>query len=370
MEFTCNQYDLSKALNIVSKAISNRTTLPLLKGILLETTSNRFLKLTASDMDMSIEKSIPVQIIKEGSTVVSAKLFSDIIKKLPNDEIKIKNEESVVTIKCLSSEFNIVGQEADDFPKIGEITRDNVIKLNKNIIGNMIRKTSFAASPEEAKGIIVGVLIEIMDGNLSMVALDGFRMAIARESISNRERVKLIIAARILNEINKIFAEEDDNEVEIILEDQKAVFILNDTYIVLRIMEGEFIKYNEILPKEHQTVLKINRSEIIDCLERASLLAREKRNNLIRLVISDENLTISSQSDEGQLREEMIVEKEGSDLEIGFNVKYLLEVFKATDDEQIIMEFNTNISPCIVKPLEGDEYEYLILPVRISASIF
>lgn len=367
MRFICKQQELSKALNIVSKAISNKTTIPILKGILLEADSSGLLKLSASDMDLSIEKEIQVDVAEEGSAVVSAKLFVDIIRKLPHADVEISYSNGQVKVKAQGSEFNIVGQNAEEYPKISKIEELKSIKLNKELLKDMIRKTSFAASIEESKGIIVGVLLEINEEKLSMVALDGFRMAVAREKVGKIDDLSIIIAAKILNEINKIFVEEEEGEeVTVILDEQKAVFILEETTIVSRIMEGDFIKYKDLLPKENSTVVKVNKDEMIDCLERASLLAREGRNNLIRVVTQDNKMFISSQSEEGNVKEELFIEKDGNDLEIGFNAKYLLEVFKAINAEEVNMGFNSNISPCIVKPIQGDEFEYLILPVRIS----
>ena len=215
----------------------------------------------------------------------------------------------------------------------------------------MIKRTSFAASIEEAKGIIVGVLLEMDEEGMTMVALDGFRMAVTRESMENAQNVKIIIAARILNEVNKVFSEDENvKEVDMIIDEKKAVFLMEDARIVLRIMEGEFVKYRDILPKEHQCRLKVNRGEMIDCLERASLLAKEGKNNLVKLSIIRDKILISSRSEEGNVKEEVFVEKEGTDLEIGFNAKYILDVLKVVTDEEVIMEFNTNVSPCLVKP--------------------
>lgn len=372
MKISCNQHELSKALNTVSKAVSSRTTIPILKGILLEASVDGTLKLTASDMDLSIEKSIDVNVTEEGTTVVSAKLFMDIIRKLPSEEVEIEEQEGIVTIRCLTSEFNIVGQIAEEFPRIGLVNVSDSKKLNKEILKEMIKSTSFAASIEEAKGIIVGVLIEMDEEGITMVALDGFRMAVARESTeTDGARLNIIISARILNEIYKIFNEDDsDAAVAMIIDEKKAVFISEGAQIVLRIMEGEFIKYKDILPKEHQCRVKLNRGEMINSLERASLLAKEGRNNLIRLSIIDDKISITSRSEEGNVKEEVFIDKEGIDLEIGFNAKYILDVLKVITDEELIMEFNSSVSPCIVKPLEGNRFEYLILPVRIAPKAF
>ncbi|MDD3350246.1 MAG: DNA polymerase III subunit beta [Eubacteriales bacterium] len=370
MKFSCNQQLLSKALNTVSKAVTSRTTIPILKGILLEATADGYLKLAASDLDLSIEKKIPVTVNEEGSVVVSAKLFIDIIRKLPAEEIEIEEEEkNNIIVRCLSSEFNIVGQAADEFPHIGAIKEEKKITIEKELLRDMIKKTAFSASIEESKGIIVGVLIEIEEESLTMVALDGFRMAVAKEAVKNDEKRKIIIAARILNEISKILAEDEDKkQADLILDDKKAVFVLEDTRVVSRLLEGEFIKYKDVLPKEYQSRLKVNKGELADSIDRASLMAREGKSNLIRMNLYRDKIIITSRSEEGKVKEEVFVEKEGTDLEIGFNAKYISDVLKVIEDEEIYMEFNTGVSPCLIKPIEGEKFEYLVLPVRISAN--
>lgn len=370
MKFSCNQQILSKALNTVSKAVTSRTTIPILKGILLEATADGHLKLAASDLDLSIEKTIPVSVSEEGSIVVSAKLFSDIIRKLPSEEVEIEEEEkNTITVRCLSSEFSIVGQPADEFPHIGAIKEEKKIRIAKELLREMIRKTSFSASIEESKGIIVGVLIEMELESLTMVALDGFRMAVAKEAIKNEEKKRIIIAARILNEISKIMAEdEEEKEADLIIDEKKAVFILKDTKIVSRLLEGEFIKYKDVIPKEQKCKLKVNRAELADSIDRASLMAREGKSNLIRMKIFRDKIIITSRSEEGKVKEEVFIEKEGNDLEIGFNAKYFSDVLKVINDEEVFMELNTGVSPCLIKPIEGEKYEYLVLPVRISAN--
>ncbi|MGI6727097.1 MAG: DNA polymerase III subunit beta [Anaerovoracaceae bacterium] len=368
MKFTCNQYILSKALNIVSKAVTSRTTIPLLKGILLEATADGFLKLTATDLDLSIEKKIPISLLKEGSIVVSAKLFNDIIRKLPNEEIEIEvDDNNSIIIRCLASKFSIVGQPTDEFPDIGAITKGEKIRIEKEVLREMIKKTSFSASIEESKGTLVGVLIEMKENSLTMVALDGFRMAIARELMNNKENDDIIISAKNLDEINKIFTEiEGTTELDIILDEKKAVFFIDDVCIVSRLLEGEFIKYQEILPKEFQCKVKVNRAELLESIERASLFAKEGKNNLIKISVTDDKFIITSKSEEGNVKEEVFVQNEGTNLEIGFNAKYLLDVLKAISDEEIYMNFNTSVTPCIINPIEGNSFEYLVLPVRIS----
>lgn len=370
MKFSCNQQTLSKALNTVSKAVTTRTTIPILKGILLQVTDEGKLTMAASDLDLSIERSVDIDVASSGSVVVSAKLFTDIIRKLPNQQVMVElNEKGNVNIRTLSSEFNIVGQPADEFPSIGEIdTVTDQLSLPHETWKDMIRKTQFCASVDESKGIIVGVLMEMEKNMMNMVALDGFRMAVAREQMINQKEQNIIISAKILSEIYKLLSEgEREEDIQFILSDKKAVILMEKTKIVMRLMEGEFIKYRDILPKSNRTRIIINRMILLDAIERASLLAREGKNNLIRCKIEENLLTITSTSEEGEVKEEIIMDKTGEDVEIGFNSKYVSDALKAIEDEEVAMEFNTSITPCLVKPLEGNTYEYLILPVRISS---
>ncbi|MBE6036164.1 MAG: DNA polymerase III subunit beta [Clostridiales bacterium] len=368
MKLSCNQTLLSRALNVTGKAVSSRTTIPILKGILLEATADGFLKLSASDLDISIEKKIPVTVTEPGSIVVSASLFTDIIKMLPSGEVEITVDEgNQVTVQCLTSEYSIVGQSADEFPGTGEIKEQETFVFDKARFQDMIRKTSFAASIDESKGIIVGILMELSEGEMTMVALDGFRMAVARDQAANLKQKKIIIAARILNEVQKILSDLDDSaEIKLVLDEKRGVIAAEDTKIVIRLLEGDFIRYKDILPKDHKCRVKANRKELADSIERASVMARKGKNNLIKLSISDDRILISSRSEEGFVKEELFVEKEGDDLEIGFNAKFILDVLKVLSDEEIIIDLNTSISPCLIKPLEGNAFEYLILPVRIS----
>lgn len=370
MKFTCNQVTLTKALNTVSKAVSSKTTINILRGILIKVTSEGKLILTASDLDLSIEKSIDVENYEEGSLVVMARLFEDIVRRLPsNTEVTVEeSEDGNVYIRAGETEFKIVGLPAEEFPALGEIegAKDQLL-IDKEILKEMIRKTSFSASIDESKGIIVGVLLEKKNDSFNMVALDGFRMAVCKKKISNEKENSLIITAKILNNLNKIISDiEEDSEVKIIFSKRKALIEIEETKVVIRLLEGEFIKYNDIIPKEHKCRVIVNTAEMTDCIERASLLAKEGKNNLIRMKIEDNSIIITSRSEEGNVREVIYAEIEGEGLEIGFNSKYILDVLKVTEDEKIIMDFNSAVNPCIIRSVEEDKYEYLVLPVRIS----
>lgn len=368
MKFTCNQQILTKAINTVSKAVTNRTTIPILKGILLKAKDGKLI-LTASDLDLSIEKVIEANIIEEGEIVVLSKLFGEIIRKLPNENINFDLQEgNTLVMECSTSQFNIVCFPSDEFPNIGVVEATGKIALNRELFKEMIRKTAFAASVDESKGVIVGVLIELQENYLNMVALDGFRMAVLKEEMKNAEEKKIIISSKILNEINKIISEVDDEDLYIILDNKKAVIILEGTKIVLRLLEGEFIKYRDIIPKESKTTVTLNRGDLLESIERASLFAKEGKNNLVKLSISGNMMNITSRSEEGNVKEEVIISTTGEGLDIGFNSKYLIDVLKVIEDDQIMFELNSSISPCLVKPVHGNKFTYLILPVRLTTN--
>lgn len=369
MKFKCNQTVLTKALNIVSKAVTSRTTIPILKGILLEVSGDGKLKMSASDLDITIEETIDVEDCAAGSIVVQSKLFGDIIRKLPNAMVSVEIDGGNVIIKCMNSEFSIIGLSPDEFPSIKDIDENQeYITFNKSILKEMIRKTSFAASVDESKGVITGILIELLHDEINMVAIDGYRMAITREAMINLNEKNVIISSKIMNEISKILSDAGDEEenVNLLLNDKKAIFVIGNVKVVLRLLDGEFIKYKDVLPKNNKIKVRVSRNDLMESIERASLLSKEGKNNLIKLSIKDTIITITSKSEEGNVREEVIITKDGEDLDIGFNAKYVLDVLKSIDDEEILMLFNTGITPCLVEPIEGNSFEYLILPVRIT----
>jgi len=369
MKFICSQQSLSKALNTVSKAVTSRTTIPILKGILLKASSDGKLVLSASDLDISIEKTLSdINVEKEGEIVVLSKLFTDIVRKLPNEDIIIEQLEDMnISIKTSSAEFNILGISSEEFPATGNIEEEEKIVFGKELLKDMIRKTVFSASIDDSKGIITGVLIELEEKSINMVALDGFRMAVVREEMKNDKKKRIIISGKILGEINKIIADvESEEDIEFIMSKNKAVLIFENIKIVIRLLEGEFIKYKDILPNEKKCEIKVNKILLHESMERAAILSREGKNNLIKFIINENLLTITSRSEEGNVRENIDITKEGIDLEIGFNSKYIIEVLKAINDEEILMQMVSSVKPCVVKPVSGNNYEYLILPVRIS----
>ena len=367
MKFTCNQQTLTKALNTVSKAVSTRTTIPILKGILIEA-KNGQITMSASDLEISIKKTINADVIEEGSVVVVSKLFGDIIRKLPNEDIIItETEDSNILISTSYTEFTVVTMALDEFPSIGDNQEPiSTISLNGELFREMIRKTSFAASVDESKGTLVGILTEMKSDSIDMVSLDGFRLAHTSKPMVNGGDCSFIIAAKIMNELSKITSDELDADiVRNSLGEKRALVEVGTTEVVIRIMEGDYIRYRDIIPKDSTTKVTINRGALLESIERASLLAKEGKNNLIKMSIKDGKIIITSRSEEGNVKEEIVIDKEGDNLEIGFNSKFVIDSLKAIDDDDIVLYFKSGISPCVIRPVSGNEYEYLVLPVRI-----
>ncbi len=366
MKVICSQKDLANAVSIVQKAVSTKTTLPILKGILLEA-KNNVLKLVGNDLDIGIENYFETQVIKEGSIVISSKIFTEIVRKLPDSDVEIEvDDANNVSIVCANSSFKLVGQPAVEFPELPYVKEGSTYLIDKELLRNMIRQTIFATSQDETRPVLTGALIEIVDNELSMVAIDGYRLALRKAYIDTDINNRAVIPSKTLSEVNRILGNESKGNINISFTDKHILFSIDETRIISRLLEGEFINYKQIIPNENKSKVKVNTKELLDSIERASLLAKEGKNNLIKFSIKDECMSISSNVEIGSANEEVRIELEGNDVDIGFNSKYLIEALKVIDSEEIYAEFTTSVSPCIIKPSDNENYIYLVLPVRLS----
>ncbi len=367
MRFKIDQDELNKALSFVSRAVTARSTMPVLKGILMKVDSEGMLTMTASDMEFTIEKKIPVRESEPGEIVIPAKIFGDVIRKLPGYEINLVLEDNNnIHISTISGDFRIIGMEPGDFPEVGSTDLHSKIRIDRAKFRQMVNETAFAASIDKSKGVIVGVLMETKGDSINMVALDGFRMSVATEKIEDQGENDIIISARIISDINKMIGEtEDDDMLELMFDEHKAVILSEDSRIIVRRIEGKYLDYRRLLPESFNTNVVVDRVSFIDCIERASLFAKEGRNNLIKLTFTGDNLLINSRSDAGDVDEHIPCRIEGPDIEIGFNSKYLLEGLKVIESDSVVFRLESNVKPCIIQPVESQDYRYLILPVRI-----
>lgn len=367
MKFRCNQNELSNAIGIVSKAVSSKTTLPILSGIYFEAIGDQ-IKLIGNDLNLSIETFIDAKVENEGSIVMPSRLFSELIRKLPNAEVAFEvNENNVVNIHCMNSTYKIIGLPGNEYPELPLIEDVNSFMMDKELFANMIRQTSFAISQDESRPILTGALLEIEENRFNLVAIDGFRMAIKNAIVKTDLKKKAVVPGRTLNEINKLISQLDQKgDLRISFDDKQVLFTVNQVKVYSRLLAGEFINYNQILPNEQKSIVTVSTDELLTCLDRSFLMARENKNIAIRLEIKDDNIQITSNSEMGSSVEDIKIKLEGQDLEIGFNPKYLIDALKIIDSETIEMSFINNVSPCIIKPTDNDNYIYLVLPCRIS----
>ena len=361
-----------KALNSVTKAVATKTTMPILEGILIQTNKDD-IKLTCYDKELGIEYIIKENnVLEQGSTVVNAIMFSEIIRKLPDTNITISiNENNLLVIECEGSVYKLATMNPDDFPQLPEINVENSIELEQNTLKDMIRKTIFAISTEENRPVFTGCLFEVKNNKLNVVAVDGFRLAWKSKILNTKTNdFEAVIPGRTLQEINKILIDSFDL-IKLGIAKNQALFEIENCKIVTRLLDGEFLKYSEVIPKKWETRVRVNKNLISNCFERISLISsssmeKEKRYP-VKLNVEVGKIKISCTNQTGDAKEEIFTTTEGQDLEAGFNPKFFLDVFRNIDDEEVYIDFGTSISPSVIRSIEDDgDYQYMILPVRLK----
>ena len=370
MKFVCEKEKLLKGINSVINGVASKTTMPILEGILIETNDNE-IKLTTYDLEIGIEYIIECNVENQGNTVVNAIMFSEIIRKLPNTDIKISvNDTNLLEIECEGSLYKLATMNPDEFPELPKINIDNSIEIEQNLLKNMIRKTIFAVSNEENRPIFTGCLFEVKDNKLNVVAVDGYRLALKTNILNTKSNeFHAVIPGKTLNEINKIILDSFDT-VKLGISKNQALFEMENCKIVTRLLDGEFLNYKNAIPANWETRIRVNKNNLQNCFERiilisASSIEKEKRYP-VKISIEIGKVTISCTNQTGDAKEEIYVNTEGKNLESGFNPRYFLDALRVIEDEEIFIEFGTNISPCIIRPTEGEEYAYMILPIRMK----
>lgn len=366
MKIRINQNELNKSINIVQKAVSSRTPLPILSGILIEA-KNNMLIMTATDLDLGIKTYSPCDIEEEGSIVVQSRLIGDFVRKLPsNSYVNIETmENNNMEIKCLNSEINILGNSAAEYPDNTFDNEGNSFSIKSESLKNLIKYTYFAAAQENIKPIFTGCLIEIKNNLCTFVALDGYRMAVKKEKIDFSGEVSVVVPSKTMLEILRII-EENKANTDIVISESHISFKVDNTIIISNLLDGKFIDYEGIIKDNYVTRVNVSTTEIRESVERASLLAKDDKNNLIILDIKENNMQINSASEYGNVEENVAVEKEGEDIKIGFNSKYLLDFLKVIENEKIKLNLIGKNNPCFINEDSKEDYIYMVLPVRIS----
>ena len=369
MKIVCYKDKMIKAINSVVKAVATKTTKPILEGILIQTNDNE-IKLTSYDLELGIEYVIECDVKEQGSTVVNAIMFSEIIRKLPDTEIYITlNDKNLLEIECEGSHYKLATMNPEEFPELPKIEVENSISLDQTTLKNMIRETIFAVSTEESRPIFTGCLLETENNKLNLVAIDGFRLALRSIYLNQKTNdFKAVIPGKTLNEVNKILLDSFE-PIKIGIAKNQALFEMDNCKVVTRLLDGEFLNYKNVIPENWETKIKVNKNNLQNCFERISLISssslEKEKKYPVKFEVDIGKVTISCTNQTGDAKEEIFTETEGKNLEAGFNPKYFLDSLKVIDDEEVSIEFGSSISPCLIKSIENNDYVYMILPIRL-----
>lgn len=369
MKFECSAQDLFYGLQNATRALSSRPAMQILEGVLLSCDEDGVL-LQCSDGSLSIKTQVSATVAEPGQVILPGRLLTEIVRKLPEGTVTFTmNEKMAVTIRCGQSRSTITGVATDEFPQMKDLSGTFALHFPQGKLKDMISKVTFAIAVQESRQALTGCLMEVSRTELHLVGLDGFRLALQRYHgdfvlPDDKEEIKAIIPGRVMTELTHIM-EDTDEMATFHLDNTHMMAVIGNTTVVTSLLAGEYINYKQILPTSWQTRVTVKRKELQDAIERASLMAKEGKNNLIRMKVSQGSLTITSNSEMGDVREEMEAHLEGVDIEIAFNSRYISDVIRNVDEECCTLSMNTPVSPCVISPMDGDGYLYLVLPVRV-----
>lgn len=366
MKIICSKSNLLYGVNIVSKAVPTRTTMAILECILIDASAGE-IKLTANDMELGIETKIEGEIEERGIIALDAKVFSDIVRKLPDNEVVIETDSSFkTTITCEKAKFDIIGKSGEDFSYIPYIERNEEITISQFTLKEVIRQTIFSIADNDNNKLMTGELFEINENSLKVVSLDGHRISIRNIELKNNyEHKKVVVPGKTLQEISKILPGNADEDVSMYLSDNHIVFEFGNTTVVSRLIEGEYFKIEQMLSSDYETKVKINKRELLDCIDRATLLVKEGDKKPIIMNITDDKMELKINSFIGSMNEDIDIEKEGKDILIGFNPKFFIDALRVIDEENVSLYMVNPKAPCFIKDDEG-KFIYLILPVNFN----
>jgi DNA polymerase-3 subunit beta len=365
MKLICDGLDLSDAVLKVSKALSVKAPNPVLEGIKI-TAKGDSLTLLATDLELTIEKTIKADVLMEGETVVVGKYFVDFVKKLEKEQVELSRlYDGGLQIKYSDSESELQVFPAENFPKIQKDESAVSIEVSQKNFKEIVEKTVFACSTDDSRPILKGCLFEIKENKLTTVALDGFRMAVVNKEVIASGDMKAVIPARALSEITRLL-DKEDGLLKLYISKSSLFVQIENTCLSSRLIEGEFVKYNHILPTSFENIVTVSKQSLLTSIERASIISRNDRYNLVKLDIKEDIMNVIAKSEVGAVNENVNIMLKGKDLTIAFNGKYISEYLKIIEDEFINLNLNSTIDPCVITGVNNESYLYLILPLRIT----
>jgi len=374
MQFSCEKVQLLSAITITGHVASSRSTVPALEGLLLQAQEEGGLFISGYDLKTGIRTKIPAEVTKPGDIVLNAKLLGDIIRRL-SDEIVVFSvgNDYLVTITCGQSTFDIIGIPGTDYPALPSVNEEQTISVPQNMLKQMISETKFAISDDESRPIHTGSLFEMKDQTLTIVSVDGYRLALRREALENQTvDCQFVVPGGALGEVEKIVLDSDDF-LTIKLDTKHILFTIGETTVISRRLEGEFLNYKQAIPQTNTIYLTVDKKQLLSAVERVSLIINEKLRSPVRCMFGDDVLTLATATALGKANDTCPVTGDGGGLEIGFNNKYLIDALRAASVDEVKISLGTAVSPCIISPLDSDggedittaRFVYLVLPVRL-----
>lgn len=367
MKLICNGIDLADAFNKVSKALTGKTAIPILEGVKISAYGDK-LTLLASDSEITIENSIRANIMLEGEIVVPGKLTAELIRKMSGEQIELEAlGNNLLNIKYLDSSSKINLLNIEEYPNLIVNDIKSSFVMSQKDLKDLVSKTYFSAATDENRPILKGCLIKIAGDRISCVAIDGLRLAIARKTLcKDYGNIQFVIPSKFLAEVSKLI-ENEENIVKISITNKKVIFDMEVTKITVSLLEGEYINHEKIIPQEHNTTVTIQTANLTECLDRATIFSRVNVSNMVKLEITENILTIYSKSEIGDITEKLNVSVSGKDNKIALNSKFICDCLRAINDEYVTLQIVSSAVPCLITPLEGDDFLYMILPVRVMS---
>lgn len=368
MKLTVPRKDLYEGLQIVGRAVSTQTTLPVLKNVLIEPGTDA-IKLAATDLELGVEVLVAAQIQEGGSLTVPAKTFAEIVAALPEADVSVAaDEKDNLLISCRRSDFRINGLTAEDFPALPEVGGSIALQVPQPLMKEMIRQTALAASDDDTRPILTGICVVLSGETLRLVATDTHRLAVRTATITGATGdATVIVPVRAMNELMRVLGDDEESTLYVRVDQNQILFRTERVTLVSRLIEGQFPRYERVIPGSHTRRLTIKRDDIHSSLRRARIVARDAAaKDRVVLATEGENLVITAEGDEGRVHEEIEVAREGDDISIAFNVNYFLDVLGVLDTDGLFLEMTEPLSPAVVRPVDGDDYLMVIMPMQVQ----
>lgn len=365
MKFSCQKELILSVVQTTSKATAGKSSISALEGILMELEGNN-LTVTGYNLDIGIKTDIQVNGQENGNIVINARMAAEIIRKMPSGDITfICDENNMASITSRETELSIMCISADDYPIIPQVNPDSSFSVPQKMLKSMINQTKFAVAVNDTKPALMGCKFEIADNIMSVVAVDGVRIALRQEPVTY-DNIEFIVPAKTLDELVHILADDNDKNVTICIDKNQISFSVGDYIMISRLIDGDFIQYRNHLVCNDDIYAEVNCRDIIDMLERSMLIINEKNKNSIRCELNGDTLTMSCTTGLGKINDKITVKYNGEPIVIGFNAKYMLDAFKACESDCVKLIMSSSVAPIIIKPLNGSEFTFLVLPMRLK----